>query len=300
MRCFSQRLEFSFAVMRRAAQCAMLAWALGTGVVWGQNSEPWWSQTGGEVSGIQRIGLPWNALSARVWGLRRQSPFEEWAFGWTHQGWTAWTQSELTAGARFQTSEHARFEGMVSAGLVRWPEVHGHSGLFRADVAGMHDRPWGIFRLHAFAEAGQGQTWWRENPNAHLDLGGNRWGWEMLWSPQLDGVTWPLPALSWASDGSWTLSWSASHEAWTGQRLWRRPPGGIQLAWTYPESRVDVAWRCSLISNGNRVGRASTRAPEQEGQPRSHFMRLGTSAHRLQTSWQWAWEWLPTEKPLRL
>lgn len=284
-----------FGPMRRAVQIAMLAWVLAWGGVWGQEARSGRSNLGGEVRGTQHVGVPWNAISARIWGRRGPAPFEEWTLGMSHQGWSAWTQSDVVSGGRFQSGEQAWFEGTISAGLVRWPEVRARSGLLRAEVAGTHERPWGLFRCHAFTEAGQGQTWWRENPNPNVVLGGNRWGWEMMWAPQFDGVPWPLPALSWASDGSWTLAWSSSHDAWANQRLWRPPPGSIQLAWTFPESRVELAWRCSLRPRGSGVGRASTQGPEDEGPRRAHFMRVGTSAQRVSSTWQWAWEWCPSE-----
>lgn len=264
--------------------------------MWGQEVQPRWSDTGGEVRGTQHVGVPWNSISARVWGRRVPAPFEEWTLGLFHQGWSAWTQSEVVAGGRIQTGGQAWFEGTVSAGMVRWPEVRMRSGLFRAEVAGTHERPWGLFRFQAFAEAGQGQTWWRENPNPHVILGGNRWGWHMVWAPQFDGVPWPLPALSWASGGSWTVAWSSSHEARAEQRLWRSPPGSIQLEWTFPESRVEVAWRCSIRTHGSRGERASTQAPERKNHPRLHFIRVGTSAQRMASTWHWGWEWRPSEK----
>lgn len=248
------------------------------------------------MRGTQHVGVPWNAISARVWGRRGPAHLEEWTLGLSQQGWSAWTHSEVVAGGRIQTGGQAWFEGTVSAGLVRWPEVRMHSGLYRAEIAGTHERPWGLFRLQAFAEAGQGQTWWRENPNPHLILAGNRWGWKMLWAPQFDGVPWPLPALGWASDGSWTLAWCSSHDAWAKQRLWRSLPGSVQLAWTFPASRVDLVWRCALQSPGSRAGRASTQAPERERPQRLHFMRVGTSAQRMASTWQWTWEWGPSEK----
>lgn len=260
-----------------------------TSIAVGQN--PWrvGSLMGGEVRGETSTGVPWSWLSLRMWGQAHRFGMKEWGVGVSHGGWRAWNQTALLCGGQHRsTQKRSSFEWLLTSSLVRWPDVSRKAGHARLECAGSQHHPWGIVRMQAHVEWGQTRTWWLENPHPQLPFGPNRWGWEVYWSPALEGANLPLPELSWGSGGQWSLAWSSAAFSWSTRRLWRAAGGKVALRASFPDFRGEVAWRIPMAPS--RSG-DSTEGRAKRERSRHHALRMGTHSGGTLTRWCWGWEW---------
>ncbi len=272
---------------------AMAGWHV---LAWGQEWPQGLREVGGEIQGTQRMGVPWNGVHARMWGWRMESKVDEWTVGISHEGWSAWKRSALSAGGHANFPNHGEFEFLVGAGVVRWPELDIRSTWSRLDLAGTLHRPWGTLRCSVHAEAGLGRTLRAADQEILGRWDSLPWGWEAWWCPTAEGCSLPLPALGWTSDGNWSLMWSSSTQAWTQWRLWRKIQGHVLLTWSMPQTEMEVTWRVPIHSRNPSARVPSTASAGSGPLHARHFLRMGSAMERLQSQWQWGWEWSPGMK----